>query len=202
MKNMSLRWSKTTASEVVELVVAGIVAAFGLAGIGVVEIVMAPLSYYGGIVVGAIMGLLLHEVGHRESARRIGCFARFTLYPLGLLLTIIFGVLRSFGFWFSLIITGYVATQCPYYGRSRVEGWISLWGPLTNILLSLVFLVLIPHVASCCLSFSIGFGEINAWLAFFNLLPFYPLDGSKLLRSYPAVWAILIVVSGYLVFFF
>ena len=186
-------------NELLDLIVSGFIAAFGLAGIGLVYLFYNPTSFYSGVVVGAVVGLIIHELAHRESARGFGCYARYSIYPLGIVITLVSGLLRSLGFWFAFIMTGYVLTYCPF-GGDRASGWISLWGPASNIVLSLIGF-LASFFAPCCGLLFKGFGEMNAWLAFFNLLPFYPLDGSKVFRFNPVLWLLMIVVSGFLVFY-
>jgi len=70
--------------------------------------------------------------------------------------------------------------------------WISLAGPLTNIILSAAFFVLLllspsDGLASRAASFGL---MINLTLAAFNLLPFGPLDGKKIFESNRIVWLI------------
>jgi Zn-dependent protease len=43
--------------------------------------------------------------------------------------------------------------------------------------------------------------SINSWLAFFNLLPLPPLDGSKVIVWKWQVWLLLIGIASFLVFF-
>ncbi len=182
-----------------DLLVAGIVAAFGLAGTGLVMILYNPLSYYSGVVLGAVLGLMLHEYAHKTSGLRVGCYSRFVLYPLGLALTLVFGILRSLGFWFALIMPGYVLTKCYYGVGPREAVRIASSGPLTNIVLAVIGVsVLYATSPACCFSFIAGFSEMNAWLAFFNLLPFDPLDGAKIFRYAPLQWLVMIVVAALL----
>ncbi len=41
---------------------------------------------------------------------------------------------------------------------------------------------------------------INMWIAFFNLIPFGPLDGAKIIRWNPLVWGILIAIPVFFMF--
>jgi Zn-dependent protease len=64
-------------------------------------------------------------------------------------------------------------------------GKIALAGPLTNIILAYLFLF-----------FNFDFLKtVNAWIAFFNLLPIPPLDGSKVLHWKFGGWAFFFVLA-------
>ena len=85
----------------------------------------------------------------------------------------------------------------PEVERERKEElWISLAGPLTNIVLVIIFFALIMSGAATS---GLWFGAlnfalfINLTLAAFNLLPFGPLDGAKVWRSSHIVWAVVAV---------
>jgi Zn-dependent protease len=70
--------------------------------------------------------------------------------------------------------------------------WISLAGPLTNILLSAAFfMLLLLSSQEAIFGRAASFGlMINLTLAAFNLLPFGPLDGKKIFESSRIVWLI------------
>jgi Zn-dependent protease len=38
--------------------------------------------------------------------------------------------------------------------------------------------------------------RINIWLALFNLIPFGPLDGAKILKWNKGIWLITIAIAG------
>jgi Zn-dependent protease len=67
----------------------------------------------------------------------------------------------------------------------RDEVFVSLWGPLSNILVAVVFGLLyrsdLLHAWNYPLFFTIVW--LNLALGFFNLLPLYPLDGSHILSA-------------------
>jgi Zn-dependent protease len=75
--------------------------------------------------------------------------------------------------------------------RFRNPRWdylrVSIWGPLSNLLmacaLSLVFRLAGPHIATEYALVLDGCIRFNLVLAFFNMLPIAPLDGSKVLAA-------------------
>jgi Zn-dependent protease len=74
--------------------------------------------------------------------------------------------------------------------------FISAAGPLTNIAFAAAGAALMTALQSEIWRF---FAFINAWLAFFNLLPIPPLDGSKMIRTNPVLWLPVIAVAALLV---
>ncbi|MCX8196148.1 MAG: site-2 protease family protein [Acidilobaceae archaeon] len=134
--------------------------------------------------VGVLLGFALHELAHRGVARMYGFAADFVAYVPGLIVTFLSGFLP-----FVLIAPGYV--RVLGWGDSRGVLYSVAAGPLTNIGLALAALLLSP--------FSPGFMSavafINAWLAFFNLLPIPPLDGSKIFRGSPVAWGAMLLAS-------
>ena len=87
---------------------------------------------------------------------------------------------------------------------SRKEiGIISVAEPVTNIALAIVFMALAifaPVYTSNTNIWFIGF-YVNSFLAFFNMLPIFPLDGSKVLAWNAVVWVAVTAVAGYMTFF-
>ncbi len=68
---------------------------------------------------------------------------------------------------------------------------VSFAGPFTNLILGTVFALayrMFPHVQPVSSVFLLG-SLINFWLAFFNLVPIPPLDGSRILSVFlPFQW--------------
>jgi len=71
--------------------------------------------------------------------------------------------------------------------------WISLAGPATNIVLTMLFFALLMSGALTT-SLFIGMAwtafQVNLMLAAFNLIPIDPLDGGKIFRGNALVWVI------------
>ena len=156
------------------------------------------------IALGVGTGFILHEMAHKFVALRFGYMAEYRANMTGLLLAV---VLSFAGFIFAA--PGAVMIRKPrlpeeFYGR---EPWgqarlaaqlrneslrISLAGPLTNIVLSVAFFVLLllsPSGGVVGRAASFGL-MINLTLAAFNLLPFGPLDGKKIFDSSRRAWFI------------
>lgn len=154
------------------------------------------------IVVAATLSIVLHEVSHGYVALKCGdptakLNNRLTLNPvahfdiLGLLMIIIVG----FGWAKPVPID-------PRNFRNYKKGMIlvSVAGIITNILLcglGLLLLFLISPIITYASSsttlyalqlllyyFLVFFIKINFSLAFFNLLPIYPLDGFRLVNCF------------------
>ncbi len=181
--------------------IAVIAIAFGFEGFRIFYIVENPLSYTGGVLAGALLGFLAHELAHSWAGRREGCIPHFILSKTGLSLTLFFGLLRTVGIPFVILAPGYVQLYCM---RSFArEDYIAAAGPLSNILLALLSKAAVRMASPpfSVWSFLAGFADINAWLALFNLIPFAPLDGWKVFRRNIVEWLALLllaVVAAYL----
>ena len=136
-----------------------------------------------------ILSFMLHELGHKFTAQRFGAWSEFRMYPLGLAICLIGSL---FGFLFAapgaVYIRGYI--------NDEMNGKISLAGPVVNVVISLISLVLCVAIGSglaSTLFFLLGY--MNAFLAAFNLLPIPPLDGSKILKWNTAVYIMMAVAA-------
>ena len=135
------------------------------------------------------VGFLLHELAHKVVAVRFGQVAEFRADYSMLALAVAAGLA---GFLFA-------APGAVYHGgraiSKRENGLISLAGPVTNLLLVVAFF---PLVFLDGLLGSVGnLGvAINALLAGFNMIPFGPLDGRKVLAWSKVVFALSFAVCG------
>jgi len=142
---------------------------------------------------------IFHEIAHRTVARHFGAWSEFRAWYEGLGIALFLKVILGFTF----IAPGAVYIHKDYL-TTKENGLISIAGPLTNIVLAVLFLVLpIPAIYYSGYYIDIaGFGYyVNVFLAFFNMLPIYPFDGSKVIRWNFLVWAIIFVPLVILYFF-
>jgi len=131
---------------------------------------------------------IFHELAHRTVARYFGAYSEFRAWFEGLIFALILKVL----FGFTIIAPGAVYIFKDYL-TSEENGIIALSGPLSNIMLAIIFYILSTFVSPFSLLFWIfkNGAFINLYLAVFNLLPIPPLDGSKVISWNPIVWAVI-----------
>ena len=141
---------------------------------------------YGPVI---LFSLTLHEYFHAWMAYRFGDdtaarMGRLTLNPLAhldLFGTIVM-VLSGFRFgWAKPVPVNPMNLQNPRVA----DFWISAAGPLSNLALAAVAGLIFratsaPEVAQQIMVATV---VINVTLAFFNLIPLFPLDGSHILRN-------------------
>ena len=125
-------------------------------------------------VLALFASVLLHELGHTLVARRYGIrTTEIVMFPIG-------GVSRP--------------ERAP---KAREELWVALSGPLVNLLIAagllawvgvqqgFVSLAQLREPTDANLAERIALGNLLLFL--FNLLPAYPMDGGRILRSFLAL---------------
>ena len=142
-----------------------------------------------------LFALTVHEFCHAWTALRFGDttardMGRLTLNPLAHL--DLFGTLMMF---ISQFRFGWAkpvpVNPMNFRGNPRVaDFWISAAGPLSNLALAFLFGMIFRIVGGMSIQLPQGVYMflflsvmINVSLAFFNVLPLYPLDGSHILRN-------------------
>lgn len=108
--------------------------------------------------------VVLHEFGHALTARFFGIKTRdITLYPIG-------GV-----------------ALLEKEARPAQELLIAIAGPLVNVVIALIIYFYIPigalDGANADATFSQRLFIVNIILVLFNMIPAYPMDGGRVLRS-------------------
>ena len=128
-----------------------------------------------------------HEIAHKATAQRRGLWAEFRLTLWGAVLTCL-----SIFLPFKIISPGAVMISGP----TRIDeiGKISIAGPLTNIVLSTVFLGLAFMNSPYSWIFAVG-AFFNGYIAVFNLIPMGILDGFKIFNWNKTIWALVFATS-------
>jgi Zn-dependent protease len=137
------------------------------------------------------IGFLFHELMHKYVAQRYGLFAEFQAFYKMIFLAI---ALAFFGF----IIAAPGAVFIRGLITKEKNGKISVAGPVTNIILAVLFLIPILVLGNLDgvlgLFFSLGF-RINALLAIFNMIPVMPFDGAKVIVWDKKVYWITVIIA-------
>ena len=121
------------------------------------------------VVAGAIsivffLSILLHEMSHSIVARRYGI-------PVASITLFVFGGVSNL-------------TKEPE--NARQEFWIAIVGPLTSFILGILFAALyflLDPIEDGAAGVAANLAVINTAIGIFNLVPGFPLDGGRVLRS-------------------
>ena len=151
------------------------------------------------VVIGT--GFLGHELAHKFTAERYGCWAEFKLWTYGALMALLFAVVSQGTFVFAAPGAVYIASRSGYFGEGldrKTNGIVSVMGPIVNIAAALLFLA--GYGAAHLAGISIILGQfnffrdgvaINLFLGAFNMLPIFILDGQKVFTWDKKIWALL-----------
>jgi Zn-dependent protease len=153
------------------------------------------------IIVSALtcgLGFVVHELAHRVVARSYGAEAHFASNNGMLVISLL------------VAFTGFfIAAPGAVYPRGHLSqsqmGLVALAGPVSNLVLAAIFLLLSLILGGLSLPFfvilllNIGY-TINAWLGLFNMIPVDPIDGGKIIRWNKVAFGITVAVGILMVF--
>jgi len=146
------------------------------------------------------ISFLLHELMHKQMSQKYGLWAEFRAFYPGLWIALI-------GSFFGFIFAAPGAVISKTYRPLSMEkrGKIALAGPLTNIILALLFFPgFLLYKEGLLGLFYYGL-MINSLLAAFNLIPAKPFDGRDVYQWSKPVYfialaiALLLFISTFLV---
>jgi Zn-dependent protease len=142
------------------------------------------------------LSFIVHEMSHKIVAQRYGSWAEFRMSPIMLVLMLV--LVYAFGFLFAA--PGAVMIYGGNVGK-RENGRISLAGPLSNLILGLLFFALLSEKG---LLYEIArYGVIvNISLALFNMIPFSIFDGKKVWEWNKLVYIAMVIATLVLLFLF
>ena len=150
---------------------------------------------------------ILHELAHRYAANRFGFEAKFEMWKEGIIFALFLWVITGFRFTFfapgAVVVGDRKYTYDWYFNPYPTEeemGKIALAGPATNIAVTVLSLAAYAVHPNKILLYTI---VVNLWIALFNLIPVDPLDGKKIYRWNPYIWAALFlpILAVFIVFF-
>jgi Zn-dependent protease len=170
---------------------------------GIMEYPLEFIVFLAPLLVTVGSGFILHEMAHKLVAIYYGAQARFRMWTQGIvfmMITSMFGVLFA--------APGAVYIYASHITK-RENGLISIAGPALNLVL-IAFFVILQFVApvqqyysflaglpAAFAGFGMSKGILNVWqfgaamnliLALFNMIPAFPLDGSKVYAWSRFIW--------------
>ena len=148
-------------------------------------------------------GFLGHELAHKFTAQRYGAWAEFRLWTVGAIMSLVFSAVSGGTFIFAAPGAVYIASRSSYIGDvmdRKTNGIISLVGPLINVAAAAVSGLVFIALSAAGIGTTInGFHplfwaiQINLWLGAFNMIPFFILDGQKVLTWDKSLWALITI---------
>ncbi len=122
------------------------------------------LAYWVKGVLAALLlfgSVLIHELSHSLVAQKFGVRIKSI----------------------TLFVFGGVASMKEEPRHPRAEFWIAIAGPLASFILSVFFFILALNTGGRVKTLFLYLAQINLILGIFNLIPGFPMDGGRVLRS-------------------
>lgn len=128
--------------------------------------VLLDYAWGGALAIALFASVILHELGHSWTAQRYGVPIRgITLLPIG-----------------------GVAEMSRIPDEPRQEFRVALAGPVVSVAIGAPIVLLhqfvgVPAIVPKVGTFVFWLGYLNVFLAAFNMLPAFPMDGGRVLRA-------------------
>lgn len=189
----------TDIREIRDILISAIVLAFVFSYNGAAEFESIPSRFPIAVLVVCV-GFVLHELAHRYFARKFECRAEYKMWKEGLILALVITLLTDGRFVFAAPGAVMIYPRVDLWGNvkelsQKRFGIISIAGPLTNLVLAGAFFAANLLWPSWILLMGM---QINIWLGLFNMIPFPPLDGSKVFSWNKIIWVISFAVFAVL----
>lgn len=143
-----------------------------------------PLSF-----LAIVTAFFCHELAHKYMGQKYGYWSEFRMFPQGLFLALFLGII------FGIVFAAPGAVQISGSPGKKQYGHISVAGPITNISIAVISMVIAFVTSGIIATVAYFIGYINIFLALFNLLPFGPLDGRKVMSWRFEIWISLFIIS-------
>ncbi|HJJ28426.1 MAG TPA: peptidase M50 [Methanocorpusculum sp.] len=176
-----------------------------------VSVELILINFVVSLIIVAV-SFIFHEMAHKYMAIHFGYWAEFRKSTPMLLISLVIAVITGF------VFAAPGATLINTAGREmskKENGIISVAGPVSNLVLSIPFVILM--IAGIITGGAMAAGTegffwtytaqgfcfylgytglmVNAMLALFNMIPAGPLDGKKILSWNPAVFAVVLIIA-------
>jgi Zn-dependent protease len=191
-------WFKTSNVELFDLFKSWIAISFAF-GIAFSGLKFDTTFIYSLILAFVVVGtaFIFHELGHKIVAQKYKYPAEFRAFDKMLWLAIGLSFLG-----FVIAAPGAVMIQAKRISK-KINGYISLAGPLVNVVLALFFFIVFRLIFVDAGSFIINSWsvadiliKVNGFIALFNLIPAWLFDGAKIWRWNKLVWIVMVIVSA------
>lgn len=144
-----------------------------------------------------IIAFFSHEMSHKFAAMHFGCDAEYRLWKYGIIAGLFMAALPI-----GIVIAAPGAVYVSPYKKGfafkvatltrKNDAIISMAGPMANISLAAVLMALSVLYPIDLLAMT---AKISFFLAAFNLIPFPPFDGLKIMSWNRSVWIAMVAAS-------